>query len=337
MWRGAAAWPSMGFQVGILAMVTFTAVAIQPASAQWNRAAGTPADYVHELPTWTKEGIIVGATSSRPNCALSTHVWVVDGEDGFCIRFFTNHVKSRGGATIFFFGGDLLGSDWDRTGHSKGVLFADPGETGPLLFKKINDFVERAAHLPLVYVSRPGILGSSGDHKKKYEPQESRVVNAAIDSLKTRLGVKDLVLAGQSGGATLVANILPKRSDVKCAVMGSGAGALWQFASRFIAPDVYQKWEDPIQSVQQIRNTSSRLYVIAGEGDKIRPPEYQKLYAQALADRGLDVRFALIRKSGDPHNVIPETLRAADACGQGKDIDQHEAIALGDKLPLPRR
>jgi dipeptidyl aminopeptidase/acylaminoacyl peptidase len=161
------------------------------------------------------------------------------------------------------------------------------------------------------------------------------VVSAAIDLLKARLGIREGVLAGQSGGATLVANIVPKRSDVKCAVMGSGAVALWQFASRFIAPDVYEKWEDTVQTARQIVNVFTRFYVIAGEGDRRRPPEYQRLYAQALADKGLNVRFALIRKPGDPHDVVAETLRASDSCGQDRDPDLRDAIALGENVPLP--
>jgi hypothetical protein len=122
---------------------------------------------------------------------------------------------------------------------------------------------------------------------------------------------------------------------VKCAVMGSGAVALWQFASGFISPDVYERWEDPVQTARQIGNVSTRYYVIAGEGDRRRPPEYQRLFAQALADKGLNVRFALIRKPGDPHDVVAETLQAADACGQDRDPDLRDAIALGEKVPLP--
>src|SRR5262249_3456778 len=182
-------------------------------------------------PTWSEAGLLAAAASSRHNCSPSSHVLAADGEDAFCIRFFTNHVKPTTGAAIFFFNGDFLGSDWDSTGHSKGVLFDYKGETGLTLFKKTNALVEQPKHLALVYVSRPGITGSSGDHKNKFRPQESRIMNGAIDLLKARLGVKEVVLAGQSGGATLVANMVPKRSDVKCAVMGSGAVALWQFAS----------------------------------------------------------------------------------------------------------
>ena len=161
------------------------------------------------------------------------------------------------------------------------------------------------------------------------------MVNAAIDLLKARLGITEVVLAGQSGGGTLVANIVPRRSDVKCAVMGSGAVALLQFASRFVAPDVYEKWEDPVQIARQIVNVSTSFYVIAGEGDRRRPPEYQRLSAQALVDKGLKVRFALIRKPGDPQGVVAETVRTADSCGQDQDPDLRDAIALGENVPLP--
>jgi predicted esterase len=279
------------------------------------QASAAGADFLREIPTWTKDGIIAGATSSQDSCSLKTHVWIVDGGEGFCIRFFTNDVKSKNAAAIFFFQGDFVGSDWDSTGHSRGVIWAHKGDMGAVLFKNTNLFVERQMGLPFVYLSRPGVLGSSGDHKNKTQPQESRVINAAIDSLKARLKIRELVLAGQSGGAALVANILPKRSDVKCAVMGSGAVALWQFASRFVAQDVYKTWEDPIQSAHEIGNVATHFYVLAGDGDKTRPPEYQKMYAQFLTDKGLDVHFELIKKtSGDPHDLEAEVLRTAESC-----------------------
>jgi hypothetical protein len=139
--------------------------------------------------------MIVSHTSSRQNCAPSTHVWVADGEDAFCIRFFTNHVKPTTGAAIFFFNGDFLASDWDSTGHSKGVLFDYKGETGLTLFKKTNALVEQPRHLALVYVSRPGTTGSSGDHKYKYWPQESHCLDSIRDSVDARIAL------GQSRGA----------------------------------------------------------------------------------------------------------------------------------------
>src|ERR1700722_6967822 len=198
--------------------------------------------YAEEIPTWTKQGMLAGATTGQQNCSMHAHVWVVDEQNGFCIRFFRNEIAFTKGPAILFFGGDFLGSDWDGTGHPIRPIFAGNVD-GAALFAVSNEFVRRPMRLPFIYISRPGVTGSSGDQKTKFQPQESRIANAVIEALKSRFGIKKLVLAGQSGGAALVANILPKRSDVKCAVMGSGAVALWQYASSFIARDIYQQWE----------------------------------------------------------------------------------------------
>ena len=48
-------------------------------------------------------------------------------------------------------------------------------------------------------------------------------MNAVVDGLKARLGLDDLALAGQSGGAAIAAGLLTLgRKDVQCVVLGSG-------------------------------------------------------------------------------------------------------------------
>ena len=51
-------------------------------------------------------------------------------------------------AAFFSLDGDLLGSDWDSTGHSKGVLFVSKGVTGPRLFKSISAFAAALCTFP---------------------------------------------------------------------------------------------------------------------------------------------------------------------------------------------
>jgi predicted esterase len=166
-------------------------------------------------------------------------------------------------------------------------------------------------------------LGSSGDHKEKYKRYESRVMNAAIDQIKDRYQIRELVLAGHSGGATLVANLLAKRVDVKCAVMGSGAIALHDYAyDSGFASDVWGTWEDPMLSVKRIGTSQTEYYVLAGQGDTIRPPKYQKMYADALTGKGLNVHYLVLRKRGDAHDLVSEALKVAVACAKGRSFEQ---------------
>jgi len=60
-----------------------------------------------------------------------------------------------------------------------------------------------------------------------------------------------------------------------------------------------------------------RPHIIAGVGDKVRPPAYQEMFAEALAMKGADVHYLLVRKRGDPHNLQDEAIKAADLCASG--------------------
>ena len=57
------------------------------------------------------------------------------------------------------------------------------------------------------------------------------------------------MLVGHSGGAQLVANLLAKRSDIKCAVMNSGAHDVYKYAEDMgFDSTVWALWENPVES-----------------------------------------------------------------------------------------
>jgi pimeloyl-ACP methyl ester carboxylesterase len=280
-------------------------------------------NYKSEIPTWTKVGMFSGASVTNKDCRTDNHVWVTDGEAGFCIRFFTNDVAPKDGYAVLFFHGDFVGSDWDRSGMPIRPRYSMDIE-GPALFRHWHILSQALTKVPLILLSRPGTAGSSGDQgKMKYRAQESRVMSAAIDQIKLRFGLKTVILVGQSGGATLVANILPKRSDVTCAVMASGAIALWHFASdqRF-ATVIWTSWEDPLYAVKKQEKEDAEIYVLAGEGDTIREPKYQKEYADALIKKGFLAHYLLLHVNGNPHFLDSTALHVGEACALKEPFDQ---------------
>lgn len=274
-----------------------------------------------EIPTWTKKGMLRGASSTEQECIRPDRVWVHDEKTGYCIRYFKNQASPADGVAIFFFSGDYVGSDWDEFGQPIRATYG--GGEGIALFRSIKRLTKSSKNNLLLVVSRPGQLGSSGDHKEKYKRHESRVMNAAIDQIKSKYNVNEVVLAGHSGGATLVANLLSKRSDVSCAVMGSGAIALGEFAyDSGFAPDIWGTWQDPMVSVKKIAPSPAEYYILAGQGDTIRPPKYQKMYADALAAGGLNVHFLVLRKRGDARDHQDEVLKVVDECAKRRSFEQ---------------
>lgn len=276
-----------------------------------------------EIPTWSKNGVLGGYSATESECKHPRQLWIQDGQKSICIRYFMNQKDPVGRTAVVFFRGDLLGFDW-KDGNPIKAKYTDNIEGVALL----NDFSQLAASVtraPFLLVSRPGTAGSSGDHKNKFRYSEARVINLALDQLKLKYGFKDLVLAGHSGGALLVANLLAKRSDIKCAVMASGAVALDRGASDSgFSPNTYLLWEDPMDSVANITNRTMRLFILAGKGDKIRPPEYQKMYADALAVRESDVQFLVVRKKGNPHDLEREAIKVAEECAFDAPLEQIE-------------
>src|SRR4029453_614807 len=76
--------------------------------------------------------------------------------------------------------------------------------------------------VPVFLMGRVGMHGSSGDHAEDRHTREAvQLVDAALDELKRRHGVEDIALSGFSSGGQLVANLLARRNDVRCAVIAS--------------------------------------------------------------------------------------------------------------------
>jgi hypothetical protein len=100
--------------------------------------------------------------------------------------------------------------------------------------------------------------------------------------------------------------------------MNSGAHDVYKYAEDSgFDPTIWALWENPVESIANLKPSSTQYYVIAGVGDKIRPPAYQEMFADALAMKGADVHYLLVRKRGDPHDLQDEAIKAADLCASG--------------------
>lgn len=153
---------------------------------------------------------------------------------------------------------------------------------------------------PVILLARPGVYGSSGDHRHRRRRAEFTAINQALDLIRLRYNIRRLVLVGHSGGATAAAATLTMgRADVACAVLTSGAYDLVErqqirrkrdgrppltpeAASR-AASRVY----DPIQHIDGVRRDPARRIVILGDPDDVVTPYALQLrFANRLADAG---------------------------------------------------
>lgn len=239
------------------------------------------------------------ATCTEPGSAL----WVEAGRAEACIRYFAGAALEHAPVVIVMFHGD-------RTTEMHRAPQAIAGNT---LAAKVNQAraLTKRVGVPLVIVARPGTYGSSGDHGQRRQAQEFIALNGALDQLRERYGIGQFVLLGHSGGATVAAALLTLgRTDVKCAVMTSGAFSLVQRAQMIRQSKGLPSRPgrdtngllhpyDPAQHIAGIAAAPTRqLYVIGSTGDQIAPFALQEAFFQALMRAGHQAH--LIRAQGVP-------------------------------------
>jgi dienelactone hydrolase len=193
-----------------------------------------------------------------------------------------------------------------------GVLsvFSSYGEQSPLTMQNWEEQVSVSLDRTFLALARPGIFGSSGDHRERRRPREVAIVNAALDALKAAFGWAVIDLAGLSGGGHLVAALIADRSDVGCAVIASGNVSVRQ-------RNAAMKWEtditgfsdfvDPIDLVERVaKSPPRRLIVLTDRDDSIVPAASQSAYVAALRKAGVGVDHRFVRVLEPTRHVLHE-------------------------------
>src|SRR5262245_34340060 len=183
--------------------------------------AGAPSR-AHIIPV---ADLVRGVTATQAQCtALPQTVWLnVTGRE-FCIRYYLSTAGGEGTRPVVFLQGDRLGrlnlktGEYALTGRDKDI---DTDE-----FVRIADALSKQTKSPAIYLARPGLDGSSGDHRIRHSVLELNVTNAALDAIKKRHRFDGFHMMGQSGGSMLIGGMLAMRSDIGCAVIGSGRLAM---------------------------------------------------------------------------------------------------------------
>jgi dienelactone hydrolase len=193
-----------------------------------------------------------------------------------------------------------------------GVLsvFDSYGKQSPLTVQNWAEQVSVSLDRTFLALARPGIFGSSGDHRERRRPREVAIVGAALDALKAAFGWAVIDLAGLSGGGHLVAALIADRSDVGCAVIASGNVSVRQ-------RNAEMKWEtditgfsdfvDPIDLVEHVaKSPPRRVIVLTDPDDKIVPAASQSAYVAALRKVGVAVDHRLVRALEPTRHVLHE-------------------------------
>jgi pimeloyl-ACP methyl ester carboxylesterase len=269
-------------------------------------------------PAAVVRGIAIDPATCADLVADDTAVRVTAGGRAFCLRYYAAGLSADGNGTVaVWMNGDVLGpsgNDADR--HQKGI--------GPATLVAQVEALSRRFGVPVIFLGRPGSYGSEGrHHRMRGRPIEAQAIAAALDALKAKWRIRSFVLAGHSGGGTLVAEMLTRRTDIGCAVVSSGASAHRAYLETrgLIRPGAATDRFDPLTSVDRIpKDANRRIFVLGDPRETNVPFATQKLWAEAVAARGHAVTVVPLEKATDArhHGLVDAAESAMGACAAGR-------------------
>lgn len=258
-----------------------------------------------------------------------------------CIRYFPS-ANAQGAATaVLFVHGDVMSFE-DYPGQNQETYEKTSSRKAQIAQA---DRTAREIGLPVIRVARPGAFGSTGiSHvKDRRLPAEAHLVNAAIDAIKARYGYERIQLTGLSGGGGLVGAALTLgRTDIDCAVAGSGALSIKSRARALGTKEAQRGLDqtghplsavyDPIDHVGGVRQDGRRrIFVVGDPLDRSVSFESQKEFQEKLVAAGIPATLLTTQASDKMHHrIAPQAQRVAAWCKAGMNDADIQARLLKD-------
>jgi poly(3-hydroxybutyrate) depolymerase len=171
--------------------------------------------------------------------------------------------------------------------------------------------------------------GSSGRTSLKRTHYETEVMQAAIEKIKAKYGIKELGLVGLSGGGGLVADLIAERQDVLCAVSASGVtSAVSRAKEKGLSADVethtpFSNMWDPIDQLPRVHPMPGfRMFVASDITDGAVSFTSQKNYVRQALKDGLPISQIEVHGTGEVHHETANVgNRIVQACMAGAPTD----------------
>ena len=254
--------------------------------------------------------------------ASGSYVWVdVEGR-GECIAFYPTSGMVQAEQAVFYFEGDIP-PDYRHNAAKLGAHLAS--------MRRALEKLAQTYKVPYAFVARPGTFGSTGNHADRRKSREVLAMRAAVDAIRRRYGIRFASLAGQSGGATIVAGLLTLGiKDVRCATPASGGFDLnamldWHAQRQGVVGSHREhpatlagsyNVMDGIAGV--VRDPDRRVFVIGDANDKVTPFAQQKRFAERLKAQGHHVEIVEATGAGPEHHGLSFfSLKLAGMCATG--------------------
>lgn len=268
-----------------------------------------------------------GSYTSEAKCAgYSGRIWIDLGDRGDCIRYYQYGLENSGNETILvYFGGDVM----LRTQRGVRFITGSYTEQSPATIEADMRRWSEQAGIAAVFVARPGIYGSSGDHNERRHRREMELMNRALDAIKERHGISSFILTGHSAGGQIVAALLNWRDDVRAVVISSGMTSVkqvakfWERRRKIPGRLLYDvdAFYDPVSEIDRIETAQKpEIYVLSDPEDRSVPFFSQLYYVRRLRNAGLDPKHLYLHATGRQRHLLVEYARLASAMiAQGED------------------
>ena len=271
---------------------------------------------------------------TRSQCLARPHrIWVAVEDGVECIAYIASNELSSRDTAVLFFEGDFPEQDL-APGRMAQVAAGYQLRVGE---------AQKRFGLPFIVVARPGLMGSSGFHLIGGRRDEGEVMSAAVDAIKQRYGYRRLAMAGQSGGARIVAQLLVLgRRDIVCAVMGSGAyGVPLAKGGGNIGTNIFgepgRKYLVPLHRADDIVvSAERRTFVIGDPRDARTPFPGQREWAEKMQALGHHaVLLEAAAQDPEHHGLGDVSLYAAGMCASGRSDKEIADLVVARRSRRP--
>lgn len=304
--------------------------------------------------TFTRDGLVSGATATEAGCrALPDAVWIEARGRRECLRYAVGGTGHGATTAIVYIPGDPAGIAYRYAGGRMQVDRVNPIYEATAESRRVaaETLAGAMEGVPVFLMARPGMYGSSGNHgEDRHTLAEVDLLDAALTALKQRHGLRDFVLSGFSSGGLIVANLLARRHDIRCAVIASAPLDLTLFhrgPNGMLTEDFALReaaLADPMRSVDEIR-PGAEIFVIGDSRDRSVPHAAWGAWVRAARAEGLSVTEAAIRGGDRPelgggptyHITARWSLEVAYGCATGWTAERlRAALQAGTPILQPR-
>jgi hypothetical protein len=249
------------------------------------------------------EDLVKGVVATEHECAkINEAVWAkLKTGEAECIRYWPSGIQvlNQTKRILIYIPSDQMSFDAAFDSYSK---------LNPLILNKTASDMQTLVSAPFILLSRPGIFGSSGEHKQRRRKLESQLMSAALDGIKQRYIASEFVIVGLSGGGHVLASLLGLRSDIVCAIPASSVSSpklRWTQLGRTSDLTGFADSYEPLENLENtIFHPKLRVFVLGDLRDTNVPWSTQTPLADKLRELGVAVETINAIGSDTQHHFL---------------------------------